>query len=73
MILVCVTCSSAAKTVSELRPTVTALRIGNTQAKDAGAPAYLIWSQRLVCSGEMLKIILWSVTTVPLWLGGSGS
>src|SRR5215472_7752196 len=43
-IVVCVACSSAEKTASELSPTVTWPWIGSTQAKSAGEPVYLISS-----------------------------
>src|SRR5579884_2336598 len=41
--------------------------MGSTQAKSAGEPEYSIWSYSVVCIGEIEKIILWSVTTVPVW------
>jgi hypothetical protein len=42
--VVAVVCSSAEKTRSELRPTVTWPWIGSTHANDDGEPLYWIWS-----------------------------
>ena len=57
MITGAVSDSRELKTASDLRPTVTAARIGSTQANVVGDPEYLISSYRVLWIGERLKII----------------
>src|SRR5262249_52482326 len=59
-----VNCSMNAKSASDDRPISTLPFIGRTHANDAGSPEYVIWSQSVVCRGEIDRSIRCPVTCV---------